>query len=291
MVRRSKGFNQVNAAPVQKIHDFHLQNALRDDPNVYSCAIDSFIEIIYHVIFPKLTDISDLTNFVQLLYNSCHFYMNRKMEVTSTGQKDYRSLAMNVRHPIWEYVKYFCPSFRAMDSNAQFSEIFQEHVFGGLNDIEEALLKTTYSYNQECQSCNNVCDGNLSTFIQYFSWDAELDFNICQNWPTVLFSEDYFVPSIICSNCAESIRLTNSYISPAQNLFIELAPNIMNFLLIPEQFQLGNLVYKLSACVRNSERHFSSAVHNLSLNKWQYIDDLSSSSEVYVSFYHLKRDY
>ena len=34
MPRRSKRFNQVHAAPLQNIHDFHLQNVLRDDPNL-----------------------------------------------------------------------------------------------------------------------------------------------------------------------------------------------------------------------------------------------------------------
>jgi len=52
-----------------------------------------------------------------------------------------RELALsNVRECAWEYLRHRCPSLKAIDCEAQFSEIFTRQVFGYLSALQKAAL-------------------------------------------------------------------------------------------------------------------------------------------------------
>ena len=49
-------------------YDFNLENSIHSMPNEYSCAIDSFFEIIFHVVYPKLCDQNVVSEFLLLCW-------------------------------------------------------------------------------------------------------------------------------------------------------------------------------------------------------------------------------
>ena len=134
------------------------------------------------MIYPKIRNLTHLSNFVRTLFDTCENYWIAKRDETP------EFLHSRIRQPIWNYVISKCRSFSAMDCNEQFSEIFREQVLGELNDLEKALFQTFYSYNENCQNCGNILNGNLSTFINYFSWGAAITADVVSNWHSILFS-------------------------------------------------------------------------------------------------------
>ena len=118
----------ISARNGLRFHSLHLQNAVRTMPGAYSCAIDSFIELFYHVIFPEIKNLTFSSNFVSLLRRICTQYEN-VTQSSSCINTSRLYLTLYVRRPLWDYIKIKCPSFRAMDCNAQYSEIFRLEVF------------------------------------------------------------------------------------------------------------------------------------------------------------------
>ena len=106
---------------------------------------------------------------------------------------------------LFYYIIEKCPSFRAKDCNAEFSQIFQESVFNFQNDFERAMFLSTYQFNQLCTNCDHQCVGSVDVFLQYFSWEGDVNDVIVQ-WPELLFSENLFVNKIICQLCQTTLR-------------------------------------------------------------------------------------
>ena len=106
-------------------------NTVLEMPDVFSCAVDSFIELYYYAIFPLLKGISpNLTLFNDLIFSACQRYECHLPSDAQNMSVIYEIISYEVRMHIWSYICEKSPSFRAKDSNAQFSEIFQESVFG-----------------------------------------------------------------------------------------------------------------------------------------------------------------
>lgn len=61
--------HHCQATPHMPASHVHLMNTVIQTPGVYSCAIDSFIELCYHVIFPYLQQLHPhLTSFCQVIH-------------------------------------------------------------------------------------------------------------------------------------------------------------------------------------------------------------------------------
>ena len=118
---------------------FHLENSSR---LIYSCAIDSFIEMVYHSLLPILKNIQPhLGTFGTLLIETCARYQISSLQFRSNLSSATNSmLSMHTRQNLWDYIIANCPSFVAKDCNAQFSEIFQERVFSFSSDLERFLF-------------------------------------------------------------------------------------------------------------------------------------------------------
>jgi len=88
-------------------------------PGVYSCAIDSFIEMTYHVLFPKLEQFeSDLNPFNSMLVRACQRYREISLHAQIYRNQPLQMLLSNeVRESIWNVIIQTCNSFRARDSN------------------------------------------------------------------------------------------------------------------------------------------------------------------------------
>ena len=52
----------------------HLMNSALDFPGVYSCAIDSFIELVYYSLYNKLKELTHLSPMIHRLFVSCQDY-------------------------------------------------------------------------------------------------------------------------------------------------------------------------------------------------------------------------
>ena len=108
-------------------------------------------------------------------------------------------LSHEVREPIWNVIIQRGNSFRARDCNAEFSEIFQEGVFGEFNAVEKALFLSSYNFDEICDACQTQCKGSVSTFIQYLSDnDSMTPQDFMSGWPSQLFSQNLFIDNVVC---------------------------------------------------------------------------------------------
>ena len=107
----------------------HFMNSILSVPNMYSCAVDTFLEVSSHLFLPYLSTLTVRNEFTELLLNTCARY------IESQGND---TLLRELREPIWIYLQQHCPSFLARDCtcNACFSRPFQERTFGDLSSEE-----------------------------------------------------------------------------------------------------------------------------------------------------------
>ena len=139
-------------------NSFHLENSVRSMNGVYSCAIDSFIEMIYHVLKPILDELNPhLGTFGTLLLETCARYQLSSHQFRDRlSHNMYAAFSRDVRQQLWDYIIINYPSFTAKDCNAQFSEIFQERVFSFSNDLEKAVFLCSYTYTETCNHCTDI---------------------------------------------------------------------------------------------------------------------------------------
>ena len=95
----------------------------------------------------------------------------------------------SIRFDIWEYFKIHCPSFRKMDINAQFSELFQESVFSPIEDLsvtEYKSLFSSYYQSGNCFSCEQQISINNEVLVNYITLEEILhsgtSFNQCSDF-------------------------------------------------------------------------------------------------------------
>ena len=125
-----------------RINRIHLLNECRLKASVYSCAIDSFIEVCYAILYPIISHLESKSEFFERLCNSFDQYSELLIsnpynkEITS---KQEQSLS-NIRRPVWDYIVRKCPTFAGRNSDAEFSEIFLDSVFNLLLSAERELF-------------------------------------------------------------------------------------------------------------------------------------------------------
>ena len=105
----------------------HFMNSILNTSQIYSCAVDSFLEVASQLFLPYLSDLTVRNEFTELLFNTCSRYVE---------SPENSKLLEEIREPIWAYLRKQCPSFLPRDSNACFSQIFEEKTFGKLTSDE-----------------------------------------------------------------------------------------------------------------------------------------------------------
>lgn len=276
------------------IRELHLPNSVRSSPGTYSCAIDSFIDLFYHSLFGLLDRTYVNSPLLISLLDVCDKYKQLKTlhKDRIYKESELKDLVSNeVRNPIWSRIIDHCPSFRARDCHAEFSQIFQEPVFDFRNDLERIMFCSTYNFNQICINCGRHCIDSVSTFLQYFSWNETINDAVINEWPDLLFSSNLLVQEIVCQTCQTKIPARNLDIVPSTVLFIEFAENLMNLVKIHSSLSIRNISYSLRSLVRNHGTHFTIASFDSNRNKWFYIDDLSENIEVYNCFDEIQYHY
>ncbi|XP_057295527.1 uncharacterized protein LOC130623986 [Hydractinia symbiolongicarpus] len=223
-----------------------------------------------------------MTHFCHKIYDACVKYDQHLSSNVTDLSLIYDLIAYNVRDPIWTLIQSRCPSFRRRDCNAQFSEIFQESVFGSLNDSEKALFITSFQYNDCCECCGRIICGSMCSFVQYVSNYRSLPLaHFNDNWHMYLFAHNFFVTKIVCPLCGERTTVPNALTTPATVLFIEFSNEMQNQLKIQTIIEVGGLRYKLSGAVKNKNMHFTTCV--TFQNSWMYIDDLTFNEELVLT--------
>ena len=85
---------------------YHLRNTVRETPGVYSCAIDSFLELCYYSFYLHLKDIAPhFTYFLDLVYVTCQRYETITSNAIPNMSFVYDLLSWEVRLPVWEYIR------------------------------------------------------------------------------------------------------------------------------------------------------------------------------------------
>ena len=240
---------------------------------IYSCAIDAFLEIWLRVVNPVLD--GDL---------NCEFISILK----EAGRGLEEAVALNLpnklilaRMPVWNYVKDKCSSFRRMNCEAQFSQIFTLSTFeleGNCNSIANPSLKefliSEFKSSGFCNECQDIVEVTSDVFLNYMTpQDFSSANNLNEFWSNAIVSNSQ--PQILqCSNCLGFCRTIRSVSRLSKVLFVELAPNLMNAIKFEKRIILSGKVFLLAALGRNSGAHFSCAVLDNNQNRWKYIDDL-----------------
>ena len=116
---------------------------------------------------PILEDIDRRSAVFQLIYDTCSQYA----EIVNQLDLNYSNVLLhrlhNIREPLWSYFRQCCQSLEAVDSNAQFSEIFQTKNFNTMNQAEENLFFWKSTYLTWCLNCNIPIQKNVSIFRNY----------------------------------------------------------------------------------------------------------------------------
>ena len=87
-------------------------------------------------------------------------------------------LLHNLREGFWEYLRSRCQSFAAMNSYAQFSEIFQHNFFSDFSIREQKVIFSKYSSGAFCSNCQINVEASSEVLINYISLDDLLHLNL-----------------------------------------------------------------------------------------------------------------
>ena len=145
----------------------HFMNSILSVPNMYSCAVDTFLEVSSHLFLPYLSTLTVRNEFTELLFNTCKRY------IESQGND---RMLREIRKPIWVYLQQHCPSFLARDSNACFGQIFEERTFGDLSSKEMNIFSSQRIFESFCKTCHDSVALKSSILVNYVTRSA-LHFN------------------------------------------------------------------------------------------------------------------
>lgn len=199
---------------------YHLRNTVRETPGIYSCAIDSFLELCYHSLYPYFKSLAPFSSyFLNLLFTSCQRYEITVSNATPNMSFIYDLLSWEVRQPVWDYIQTKCPSFQLKDCNAQFSEIFQERVFGNLNQVEKSLFTTSYELEHHC-ICGKFLKKSFETFVRYVDFPTtNIPLDFFSSWP--IYLDNYSEIDLKCDVCLSEHCLNSNVVTSAKFAFIE----------------------------------------------------------------------
>ena len=260
----------------------HFMNTILSVPNMYSCAVDTFLEVSSHLFLPYLSTLTVRNEFTELLLNTCARY------IESQGND---RLLRELREPIWIYLQQHCPSFLARDSNACFSQIFEERTFGDLSSEEMNIFSSQRIFESFCKTCHDNVAFKSSLLVNYVTRSALQKCQLHHNsWPHFISTTQTEPGKLNCPNCETP---TNdpvlTYSSQAKFVFIEFSPEIMDLINLCEGMHVGSSEYKLKGMVRCYNGHFTCAV--LTQGKWTYIDDLCAGVKQFCTLAALKRQF
>ena len=257
---------------LEEIRSIHFLNSCRLQPFIFSCAVDSFLEISTAVFFEHLHQIVSKSEFFEVVCNACDNY-SILCSLDLYPQSSLELQLSEVRTPVWNMLCTHCSSFSQRNCDAQFSEIFSSTIFQNLSHEESLVFKTTYSLTSFCSSCNEEVISQfeiLVTFVRHFDLNQSSNFF----WP-VMLNPLWKSSSLQCSKCernASPVTVT-SYL-PAKILFIEFSVEFgTDTNIFYPEINVGNFRYRLKALVRSNTAHFTCAVL-FQETFWLYIDDM-----------------
>ena len=258
----------------------HFMNSFFDNPGIYSCAIDCFLEVSRYLFQPAFLDLSVRTEFIDLLHNALLEYSNISEKTSNTLPQ--------VREPVWYYLRQHCSTLLPRDSNASFSQIFEERTFGKLNPDEMNLFMTQRTFESHCQTCQKTVTSNMKLFLIYVSNSSlkQTGFDI-SCWPMSVSHIFKKPKKIVCKHCSES-NVSDPICTSVVNskfVFIEFSDEIVNCVTIHEHTEFDNSSYTLHGLVRCYQRHFTCAIKIE--NKWIYFDDMCNTVQEFTSLNQL----
>ena len=210
----------------------HFMNSILSVPNMYSCAVDTFLEVSSHLFLPYLSTLTVRNEFTELLFNTCKRY------IESQGND---RMLREIRKPIWVYLQQHCPSFLVRDSNACFSQIFEERTFGDLSSEEMNIFSSQRIFESFCKTCHDNVALKSSILVNYVTRSAlqkcQLDHN---SWPHFISAIQTEPGKLNCPNCetpTDDPVLT--YSSQAKFVFIEFSPELMDMIRLCENMHVG----------------------------------------------------
>ena len=257
-------------------------NSTLSIPCIFSCALDSFLEIASCLFLPHLSDLTVRNEFTELLFNTCSRYVE---------SPENSRLLEEIREPIWAYLREQCPSFSARDSNACFSQIFEEKTLGKLTSDEMNIFSSLRTFQSFCETCQKDVVLNSSILVNFVTRSAlekcKLNYN---SWPQFVSSVQTQPGKLKCPDCEtptyEPVLTSTAH---SKFVFIEFAPELMNVIKLYENISVGQAEYKLKGMVRSYNKHFTCAV--FVQGKWTYFDDLCTSVKEFTGLAALTKQF
>lgn len=255
----------------------HFMNACRLQSSVFTCAVDSFLEICSIVLWRFLQESERKSHFFEIL-NDTFLQYNNIFHSDSLTFSDSEHLVARIRQPVWDFLVSKCPSFVNRDAEAQFSEIFSSCIFNELTEEEKSLFQTQYTLAGVCENCREPVSTQSKIMLNYVS---ELDLNSLENiheWSSLL---DPLVrnKSLLCrcNHSCNEISL-DSFVAP-KIFLLEFFKEASNLLRFDECIIIQGQQYILKGLVKHGGRHFACVVSNG--QSWYYLDDLNDSVIIY----------
>ena len=196
----------------------------------------------------------------------------------------------NIHEPLWSYFRQCCQSLESMDSNAQFSEIFQTENFNTMNQAEENLVFWKSTYLTWCLNCDIPVWKNVSIFLNYLTLTdlQRSGLNIIQ-WPIYLSSINSGITDLSCHSCGQLFKDIIPIVSPSKVLLTECASDAINNMCFLDEVNVSGFPYDLTGLVRCFHRHFTCAVKTN--NNWTFFDDLYANVQIFPSTSELYSQY
>ena len=260
----------------------HFMNSVLSTPRTYSCAVESFLEVASILFLPHLSNLTVRNEFTELLFNTCSRYIK---------SRENSKLLEEIRESLWAYLRQQCPSFLARDSNACFSQIFEEKTFGKPTPDEMNLFSSLRTFQSLCETCQKDVVLNSSILANYVTRSALQNCELsCNSWPQFVSAIQTQPGKLTCPDCGTSTCepvLTST--ADSKFVLIEFSPELMNVVKLYENITVGQSEYKLRGMVRSHNRHFTCAV--LTEGKWTYIDDLCLDVKKFSNLAALKKHF
>ena len=286
------------AVTLTHCHNIHFRNSVLSQPNRFSCAVDTFLEISRYVIFPYLRALSTPIEspFCAMVCNSMNNFHEFLTRLHLLNQSEKKLYLAEIRELIWSLLRQKCPSFSLMNCDAQFTQIFQESIFSDMSEDEKSVFLSSYCNDGTCPTpgCGHAIRKQVKVFVHYVSQIELLSFNISLNDWYKLFEKLHFQNLVLyCEECKTYLLHNNLSFLPGKLLFIDFSID-----LVRANFQPSFMIHILSqtlsikALVRCIGSHFTCAVYFEGV--WRYIDDLSGGCQhirFFSSYTQLLQDY
>lgn len=239
-------------------------NSCLRQPGIFSCAVDSFLELSFAIFKDSLRD-SQCNDFFDMVLQAC-----QQLEMQSV-QTD----LVNVRKPVWAHLRRHCNSFAACSDDAVFSDIFTLNTVGAMTDELKSLFLVQQSNQTVCSSCNNPVVSITNVFVFYITSlsldETQFESDICR---AILPNSN----SLFCHVCRGNfgdIQLLQHFITLPMFLSVELSSNCVDQLNFPLSIDLLGKRYRLEGMVQCMNHHFTVAIKDGFY--WIYIDDMCFS--------------